>query len=99
MRGLLSLFRRHRRRPVRPPNTGWYRSASCRSLTANQIRERRFAGTRRGLDPAEVYAFLCQVAGELAVTRRELILAREENARIKGALRSWQSRFSPGVRR
>ncbi|MBO4207798.1 DivIVA domain-containing protein [Micromonospora echinofusca] len=82
----------------RSPNAGWYRSASCRPLTANQVRDRRFADARRGLEPNEVYAFLHRVAAELAATRRELIMTREENVRIKRALRNWQSRFTPGVR-
>ncbi|MEV0157609.1 hypothetical protein AB0H57_28325 [Micromonospora sp. NPDC050686] len=54
---------------------------------------------RRGLDPAEVHAFLHRVAAELAATKRELVLTAEENVRIKRALRSWQSRFAPGARR
>ncbi|MEH1012050.1 DivIVA domain-containing protein [Micromonospora sp. CPCC 206060] len=111
MRRFLALFRparhtwqsRHARPagltpPRRSPNAGWYRSASCRPLTANQVRDRRFTDARRGLDPTEVYAFLHRVAAELAVTRRELIMTREENVRIKRALRNWQSRFTPGVR-
>jgi hypothetical protein len=46
-----------------------------------------------------VHAFLCRVAGELAVVRREMVMVAEENVRIKRALRSWQARFAPGVRR
>ncbi|MGC5378910.1 DivIVA domain-containing protein [Micromonospora sp. DT68] len=101
MRNVLNKFRRLNRRARRagPPNAGWYRSESCRPLTAGQIRERRFGVVRRGLDPAEVYAFLHRVAAELAVTRRDLAVTTEENVRIKRALRSWQSRFAPGVRR
>lgn len=100
MRNVLNLFRKDRtRRPGRSPNGGWYRSESCRPLTAGQVRDRRFRSVRRGLDPAEVHAFLHRVAGELAAARRDLVTVTEENARIKRALRSWQARFAPGVRR
>ncbi|MEV5763891.1 DivIVA domain-containing protein [Micromonospora sp. NPDC052213] len=100
MRKVLNLFRPARRGRVnRPPNGGWCRSDSCRPLTAGQIRDRRFRSVRRGLDPVEVHAFLHRVAAELAATRRDLALTAEENARIKRALRSWQSRFAPGWRR
>ncbi|MEU8259838.1 DivIVA domain-containing protein [Micromonospora sp. NPDC048999] len=98
MRNMLNLFRPATKRPSQPPNDGWYRSKHCLPLTVGQIRERRFRNVRRGLDPAEVHAFLHRVAGDLAVARRELALTREENVRIKRALRSWQSRFTPGVR-
>ncbi|BCL14118.1 DivIVA domain-containing protein [Micromonospora sagamiensis] len=84
----------------RSPNEGWYRSATCRPLTAGQVRDRQFRSVRRGgLDPLEVYAFLHRVAGELAVARRELAYTTEENVRVKRALRSWQSRFAPRVHR
>ena len=99
MRSLLKLFRPRRGRPRRSPNGGWYRSESCRPLTAGQVRERRFRSVRRGLDPVEVHAFLHRVAGELAAARRDLVTVTEENVRIKRALRSWQARFEPGVRR
>jgi DivIVA domain-containing protein len=99
MRNVLNLFRPARKRSSRPPNGGWYRSETCRPLTVGQIRERQFRSVRRGLDPAEVHAFLYRVAGDLAAARRELVLTHEENARIKRALRSWQSRFAPGARR
>ncbi|MFE9200775.1 DivIVA domain-containing protein [Micromonospora sp. NPDC007230] len=99
MRNVLNLFRPARKRPSRPPNGGWYRSETCRPLTVGQIRARQFRNVRRGLDPAEVHAFLHRVAGDLAAARRELALIQEENVRIKRALRSWQSRFSPGVLR
>ncbi|KXK61905.1 cell division protein DivIVA [Micromonospora rosaria] len=104
---LLSRFRRATRRPepvprpvlVRRPNAGWYRAASCRSLSVGQIRQRRFGVVRRGLDPAEVYGYLHRVAGELAVTRRDLATLAEENARIKAALHGWPTRFAPGDQR
>ncbi|SCL13759.1 DivIVA domain-containing protein [Micromonospora rhizosphaerae] len=101
MGNVLNLFRAVRKRggPTSPPTSGWYRSESCRPLTAGQIRDRQFRNVRRGLDPAEVHAFLHRVAGELAATRREQARTAEENVRIKRALRSWQSGFAPGVRR
>ncbi|SCE76937.1 DivIVA domain-containing protein [Micromonospora viridifaciens] len=99
MRNVLNLFRPASKRASRPPNGGWYRSESCRPLTVGQIRERQFRNVRRGLDPAEVHAFLHRVAGDLAAARRQLAVTQEENVRIKRALRSWQSRFSPGVHR
>ncbi|MFE9688625.1 DivIVA domain-containing protein [Micromonospora sp. NPDC005806] len=97
---MLDLFRPSRRRTVvsRPPNGGWYRSESCWPLTVGQVRERHFRTVRRGLDPAEVHAFLYRVAGDLALARRELARSAEENVRIKRALRTWQSRFTPGAR-
>ncbi|PWU44550.1 cell division protein DivIVA [Micromonospora globispora] len=98
MRNVLNLFRPGKR-PDRPPNGGLYRSESCRPLTAGQIRDRQFRNVRRGLDPAEVHAFLHRVAGELADTRRELARTSEENVRIKRALRTWQSRLAPGAYR
>ncbi|WP_434741788.1 DivIVA domain-containing protein [Micromonospora sp. SH-82] len=106
MRTLLSRFRRALRRPepvpppvaIRPPNSGWYRAASCRRLTPAQIRHRQFRTVRRGLDPIEVYAHLHRIAGELAQIRQDLGTATEENTRIKLALRTWQSQFTPGGR-
>lgn len=100
MRNVLNLFWKDgARRRGRSPNGGWYRSESCRPLTAGQVRDRRFRSVRRGLDPTEVHAFLHRVAGELAAARRDLAAVTEENVRIKRALRSWQARFAPGVRR
>ncbi|MFF5175282.1 DivIVA domain-containing protein [Micromonospora sp. NPDC000089] len=99
MRNVFSLFRRGvRRRPERPPNVGWYRSESCRPLSAGQVRDRRFRQVKRGLDPIEVHGFLYRVAGELALARREVAITAEENLRIKRALRAWQSRQSSGAR-
>lgn len=53
-----------------------------------QVRERRFTARRRGLDPAEISAFLHRVADELAVAQTALAAVREENVRIKDALRA-----------
>lgn len=58
------------------------------------MRERRFRTTRlgrRGLDPAEVHEFLDRVALDLADVYRALGVSREETARVRDALRRWQS--------
>ncbi|WFE95005.1 DivIVA domain-containing protein [Micromonospora sp. WMMD987] len=68
-----------------------------RPLCASQVRQQWFGRSRDGLDPGEVDGFLHRVADELAVLHAELARTREENARIKGALRDWQSRFGPRV--
>ena len=62
------------------------------------MRGRCFATRRRGLDPAEVAAFLDRVAGDLAAAYAEVARSREETARIKSALREWQSRQAPSMR-
>ncbi|WP_442933623.1 DivIVA domain-containing protein [Micromonospora sp. CPCC 206060] len=74
-----------------------YRSTAYRPLCANQVRQQRFNRSRHGLDPAEVDGFLHRVADELTALHAELVRTREENVRIKGALRDWQSRFGPRV--
>ncbi|MFB9545174.1 DivIVA domain-containing protein [Micromonospora sagamiensis] len=84
---------------MRPPST----SADTASrghppLTPDRIRDRRFTARRRGLDPDEIAAFLARVADELAVARTALTAVREENVRIKDALRSWQSAQIPTTR-
>jgi DivIVA domain-containing protein len=83
----------------RRPNAGnYYRSASRPALSERQIRTQRFSPARRGLDPGEVDRFLHRVAAELAAVRNELAWTRDENARIKNAMRDWQSQFSPSAR-
>ncbi|WP_435830589.1 DivIVA domain-containing protein [Micromonospora chalcea] len=99
MRNLLRI--RPNRRNARPPDSApgaAYRSASYLPLRPWQVRGRRFATRRRGLDPAEVAAFLDRVAGDLAAAYAEVARSREETARIKGALREWQSRQAPSMR-
>ncbi|WP_373868363.1 DivIVA domain-containing protein [Micromonospora yangpuensis] len=83
----------------RSPHDGWYRADSCPRLTVAQIRNRHFRTVRRGLRPTDVYAHLHRVASELATTRHALTTATEENTRIKTALRTWQSQFTPGGNR
>ena len=77
-------------------------------ITPGHIRTQRFSTRRRGLDPDEVHAYLEAVAEELATLSRQLVLAMQENDRIKRALRDWQSRHgrlarihppAPGYRR
>ncbi|MFC4019168.1 DivIVA domain-containing protein [Micromonospora sp. GCM10011542] len=71
-----------------------YRSAAYLSLLPWQVRERRFPPTRfgrRGLNPDDVYAFLDRVAVAMAALHDGLAESRRETARIKLALRTWQS--------
>ena len=79
------------------PNGGaYYRSVERAPISPGQVRDRRFGDrARRGCDPGEVRAFLHLVADELAALRAELATTRDENLRIKRALRDWQSQFHP----
>lgn len=86
--------RRKERRPTE--NTG--PAQSRLPLRPWQIRERCFNVRRRGLDPAEIRAFLHRVADELDVAQTALVAVQEENVRIKNALRSWQSAQSASHR-
>ncbi|WP_435818667.1 DivIVA domain-containing protein [Micromonospora aurantiaca (nom. illeg.)] len=98
MRNLLRI--RPKRRNARPPGSapgGAYRSASYLPLRPWQVRGHSFRPCRRGLDPAEVAAFLDRVAGDLAAAYAEVARSRDETARIKGALREWQSRQAPSM--
>ncbi|MDZ5446614.1 DivIVA domain-containing protein [Micromonospora sp. 4G57] len=89
-----AFFRRPRRlgRAERGPSS-CYRSSTYVPLAPWQVRERRFRPIRfgrRGLDPAEVQEFLDRVASDLAAYLA-LGDSRQETARIKDALRRWQS--------
>ncbi|WP_405429901.1 DivIVA domain-containing protein [Micromonospora sp. NBC_00617] len=89
-------FRRSGRpeRTTHPSQPSYYRSATYLPLFPWQVRERRFRPipfARRGLDPDEVYAFLDRVAGDLSALHAALGDSRQETARIKDALRQWQS--------
>lgn len=84
-----------RRRPRPRPDPMIYRSASCLPLRPWQVRGRRFGTVRRGLDPAEVDAFLERVADDLAELYAQIGRSRDETIRIKRALRDWQSRQAP----
>ena len=76
----------------------YYRSVQRAPISPGQVRDRRFPEqARHGCDPGEVRAFLHLVADELAAVRAELATTRDENLRIKHALREWQSQFRPGA--
>ncbi|MCW3843186.1 DivIVA domain-containing protein [Micromonospora yasonensis] len=84
---------RRNERPRGGPST-CYRSSTYVPLLPWQVRQRRFRATRlgrRGLDPGEVREFLDRVADDLAAAYRALGDSRQESARIKDALRRWQS--------
>ncbi|GAA0398776.1 hypothetical protein GCM10009541_47250 [Micromonospora gifhornensis] len=68
-----------------------YRSTSYRPLRPWQVRDRRFRLGRRGYDPAEVAEFLDRVAGDLEAAYRQVAVADREAARVREALRRWQS--------
>lgn len=81
-------------RPAPAGGGATYRSTAYTSLLPWQVRERRFPPTRlgrRGLPPDEVYAFLDRVATDMADLHTALAESRRETARIKDALRRWQS--------
>ncbi|MEU2612366.1 DivIVA domain-containing protein [Micromonospora sp. NPDC007271] len=84
--------------PANQPPAGAYRSTSYLPLRPWQVRSRTFDIRRRGLDPFEVAAFLDRVAGDLAAAEAEVARSRAETARIKDALREWQSRQAPTMR-
>jgi DivIVA domain-containing protein len=92
--------RNQRRLPVR--GGAVYRSRTYPSLLPWQVRERRFPPTRlgrRGLKPDEVYDFLERVAADMMVLYDEITKQRQENLRIKAALRRWQSEQAKGGHR
>ncbi|WP_434742915.1 DivIVA domain-containing protein [Micromonospora sp. SH-82] len=78
---------------------GVYRSWAYRPLRPWQVRSRTFTVRRRGLDPAEVAAFLDRVADDLAAAHAALAASRQETTQIRDALRQWQSRQASGVAR
>ncbi|OZV76447.1 hypothetical protein CA850_26735 [Micromonospora echinospora] len=98
MRVLLRSPRRRGRHHLRPPSTSDDAVLRYPPLTPERIRDHRFTIRRRGLDPAEITAFLARVADELAVARTALTAVREENLRIKNALRTWQTAQAPSAR-
>ncbi|MER7164846.1 DivIVA domain-containing protein [Micromonospora sp. NPDC000207] len=67
-----------------------------RPLRREQVQQRQFTLVRRGLDPIEVARFLDRVARDLDRLHAEPGSVREENVRIKRALRDWQRQFTPG---
>lgn len=68
-------------------------SAVYPRLTAQRVMAVYFSPSwRRGVDGDEVRMFVHRVADEIDLLTRELATAREENARLKAALRDWQTR-------
>jgi DivIVA domain-containing protein len=67
-----------------------YRSSG--RLASYQVRARLFGTRWRGLDPEQVYAYLGQVADELARLEREAVTSRTEAERIREGLRQWKAR-------
>ncbi|MFE0532201.1 DivIVA domain-containing protein [Micromonospora parva] len=66
-------------------------------LHPSQVRDRQFTVVgfgRRGVDPAEVRRFLHRVALDLATLHHDVARLSEENARVKRALRDWQSTWT-----
>jgi DivIVA domain-containing protein len=62
-------------------------------LTAERVRSAWFRRSwRRGVDAAEVQAFLDRVAEELDLLARDLAAERAVSARLNGALRDWRTR-------
>lgn len=99
MRRFLRWLRPARRGPQpRLVTTGAYRTAAYPPLRPWQVRGRHFTITRRGLDPAEVAAFLDRVAHDLDSLYARLAVSDDENRRIKDALRRWQSSQAPSMR-
>jgi DivIVA domain-containing protein len=79
---------------MHPDHEGTGRHHWGRQISVDRIRSARFGRTtlgRRGFIEDEVTDFLHRVAGEVSGLEAELSQVRAENARIKGALRDWQS--------
>ena len=74
---------------------GMFRAASrLARLHPDQVRRFRFRRTRlgrRGLDEDQVYAFVRAVIDDLTAREAAEASLRDENARLKRALRDWQS--------
>jgi DivIVA domain-containing protein len=70
-----------------------------RELSPESIRSTRFTRTamvRRGLSEEEVYDFLFRIADDMATLQAELSSQRNENERLRGALREWQRQYVAG---
>jgi DivIVA domain-containing protein len=77
-----------------PDNGGLDTRDWSRRMSVEHIRSARFGRTplgRRGFSEDEVTDFLHRLAEEVSGLEGELANVRAENARIKGALREWQS--------
>jgi DivIVA domain-containing protein len=71
-----------------------------RRISADQIRSASFTRTalgRRGFTEDEVIGFLHRIAEEIGGLETELANAHAENARIKTALRDWQTQAGGGA--
>jgi cell division septum initiation protein DivIVA len=74
-------------RDGRPLGTGWPHRP-----TPHEVRSEEFAPRRRGVDPDQVREFQHRIAAELATLHREIRAVREENDRLRRALRDWRLR-------
>ncbi|WP_375371990.1 hypothetical protein [Salinispora sp. H7-4] len=84
----------HRRRDhtsAPPPGAARLSYRRLRLRRPGEVRDRYFSVRRRGLDPVEIRDFLHRVADKLTTAQTALVAVREENVRIKNALREWQS--------
>ncbi|GAB3809729.1 DivIVA domain-containing protein [Micromonospora zhanjiangensis] len=70
-----------------------YKSWSDR-LAPYQVRSRVFGTRWRGLDPDQVYAFLGEVADEIARLEREATTSHAELVRVRQGLRLWKERHN-----
>ncbi|MGW0430940.1 DivIVA domain-containing protein [Micromonospora sp. NPDC003197] len=88
--------RRFKAGPVTRPAVGMapavVRLARLQPERVRAIRFRRTRVGRRGLVEEQVYAFVRRVVDELIARDAAEDGLREENARLKQALRDWQSR-------
>ncbi|MFV2017432.1 DivIVA domain-containing protein [Micromonospora sp. LOL_023] len=81
----------------RAPSAGRnQRAGAYRPIRPWQVRSQRFrtvgrTAHGRGLDPADVAAFLDRIAHDLGIVYAELDRTWEQNDRIKDALRRWQT--------
>jgi cell division initiation protein len=79
---------------MHPDSEGTGRHDWSRRMSVERIRSARFGRTplgRRGFSEDEVTDFLHRIAEEVSALEADLAIQRAENARIKGALRDWQS--------
>jgi DivIVA domain-containing protein len=67
------------------------RHALAGPFTADRIADLRLPMARRGYRVEDVDALLHRITYELGERSRRLDLVREENRRLKQALRSWQA--------
>lgn len=67
-------------------------SPSAVRVTAARLRRTCFRRSRwSGVDGREVYQFLWRVADEWDAVEEALAVLRDENTRLKAALRDWQA--------